>query len=85
MRLPVQKITEDFEGKLKDKIEHNIIKAKIREATASDLETLKNINGVYDYYKDNEFDYSEEVQNNILPRIKLIIRKYKIENFLEEI
>ncbi len=43
MRLPVQKITEQFEGKLKDKIEHNIIKAKIREATESDLETLKNI------------------------------------------
>jgi GNAT superfamily N-acetyltransferase len=43
MRLPVEKITEDFEAKLKDKIEHNIIKAKIREATVSDLETLKNI------------------------------------------
>ncbi len=43
MRLPVEKITEEFEGKLKDKIEHNIIKAKIREATDSDLETLKNI------------------------------------------
>ncbi len=43
MRLPVEKITKEFESKLKDKIEHNIIKAKIREATESDLETLKNI------------------------------------------
>ncbi len=43
MKLPVEKITKEFEDKLKDKIEHNIIKAKIREATESDLETLKNI------------------------------------------
>ncbi|MFX1571089.1 MAG: GNAT family N-acetyltransferase [Promethearchaeota archaeon] len=43
MRLPVERITKDFEEKLKDKIEHNIIKAKIRVATDSDLETLKNI------------------------------------------
>jgi len=43
MKLPVEKITNEFEGKLKDKIEHNIIKAKIRKATETDLETLKNI------------------------------------------
>ncbi len=43
MRLPVEKITKRFEDKLKDKIEHNIIKAKIREATKEDLESLKNI------------------------------------------
>jgi len=43
MRLPVEKITEGFENGLKDKIEHNIIKAKIREATKEDLDTLKNI------------------------------------------
>ncbi|MFX1328229.1 MAG: GNAT family N-acetyltransferase [Promethearchaeota archaeon] len=43
MRLPVEKITKQFEDKLKDKIEHNIIKAKIREATKEDLESLKNI------------------------------------------
>ncbi len=43
MRLPVEKITKEFENKLKEKIEHNIIQAKIREATIKDLDTLKNI------------------------------------------
>ncbi len=43
MKLPVEKITKDFESKLKDKIEHSIIKAKIREATKEDLDSLKNI------------------------------------------
>jgi len=43
MKLPVEKITKEFEVNLKDKIEHNIIKAKIREVTQSDLETLKYI------------------------------------------
>jgi ribosomal protein S18 acetylase RimI-like enzyme len=43
MRLPVEKITESFENKLTDKIEHNIVKAKIREATKEDLDILKNI------------------------------------------
>jgi ribosomal protein S18 acetylase RimI-like enzyme len=42
MRLPVDKITEKFEIQLKDKIEHNIVKAKIREATHEDLDSLKN-------------------------------------------
>lgn len=43
MRLSVEKITKDFEAELKDKIEHNIIKAKIREATKEDLDSLKEI------------------------------------------
>ncbi|MFX1389569.1 MAG: GNAT family N-acetyltransferase [Promethearchaeota archaeon] len=43
MRLPVEKVTKEFEEKLKEKIEHNIIKAKIREATKEDLDNLKNI------------------------------------------
>ncbi|GAG20451.1 unnamed protein product [marine sediment metagenome] len=43
MRLPVGKITKEFEVKLTDKIEHNIIQGKIREATKEDLDTLKNI------------------------------------------
>jgi ribosomal protein S18 acetylase RimI-like enzyme len=43
MKLPVEKITREFEEKLKEKIEHNIIKAKIREATREDLESLKYI------------------------------------------
>jgi ribosomal protein S18 acetylase RimI-like enzyme len=43
MKLPVEKITRLFEEKLKEKIEHNIIKAKIREATKEDLESLKYI------------------------------------------
>ncbi|MFX1417721.1 MAG: GNAT family N-acetyltransferase [Promethearchaeota archaeon] len=43
MKLPVEKITKEFEAKLKDKIEHNIIKAKIRKATHEDLDSLKYI------------------------------------------
>ncbi|MHA2007063.1 MAG: N-acetyltransferase family protein [Promethearchaeota archaeon] len=43
MRLPVEKITVDFEEDLKEKIEHNIIQAKIREATKEDLNILKEI------------------------------------------
>ena len=43
MRLPVDKITKEFEDKLKDKIEQNIIKAVIRKAKREDLDSLKNI------------------------------------------
>ena len=43
MRLPVEKITKEFEDKLTDKIEHNIIQGKIRKATKEDLNTIKNI------------------------------------------
>ena len=43
MKLPVDKITEAFENKLKDKVEHNIIKAIIRKAERGDLDSLKNI------------------------------------------
>lgn len=42
MKLPVNKITNDFEDKLEEKI-HNVVQAKIREATKSDLDTLKNL------------------------------------------
>ena len=43
MRLPVENITQKFELKLTNRIEHKIIQAKIREATKSDLEILKTI------------------------------------------
>ncbi|MFW9867883.1 MAG: GNAT family N-acetyltransferase [Candidatus Thorarchaeota archaeon] len=43
MKIPVEKITDQFEGSLKEKIEHNIVQAKIRKATKDDLDTLKNI------------------------------------------
>jgi len=43
MRLPVDIITQKFEEKLTNKIEHKIIQAKIREATKSDLEIIKTI------------------------------------------
>ncbi len=43
MKLPVEKITNEFEEKLKDKIEQNIIKAIIREAKKEDIGSLKNI------------------------------------------
>lgn len=40
MRLPVQDITKEFEEKLKEKIEHNIIHADIREAKPEDLDSI---------------------------------------------
>jgi ribosomal protein S18 acetylase RimI-like enzyme len=43
MKLPVEKITSQFEGSLKEKIEHNILQTKVRKATKDDLDTLKNI------------------------------------------
>ena len=43
MRLPINKITEEFEDSLKEKIEHKIFHANIREATEGDLTSIKNI------------------------------------------
>ncbi|MFX0179850.1 MAG: GNAT family N-acetyltransferase [Candidatus Hodarchaeota archaeon] len=43
MRLPVDKITKEFEDYLKKKIEHNIYHAEIREATEKDLQSVVNI------------------------------------------
>jgi len=43
MRLPVNKITKEFEDSLKEKIEHKIFHARIREATEGDLTSIKNI------------------------------------------
>ncbi|MHA2183352.1 MAG: GNAT family N-acetyltransferase [Promethearchaeota archaeon] len=43
MKLPVDRITEEYEQLLKDKIEHNIIQAKIRAAAKEDVDTLKQI------------------------------------------
>ncbi len=40
MRLPVEKITKEYEDKLKEKVERNILHAKIREATEADLESV---------------------------------------------
>ena len=40
MRLPVEKITQEFEDVLKDKIEHNVVHAKIREAAGDDIEKI---------------------------------------------
>jgi ribosomal protein S18 acetylase RimI-like enzyme len=41
MRLPVSKITPEYEQNLKDKVSHNILKAEIREATMVDVDSLK--------------------------------------------
>ncbi len=41
MRLPVEKISPEFEASLKKKIQENFIKAKIRVATNDDLESLR--------------------------------------------
>ncbi|MEJ2294863.1 MAG: GNAT family N-acetyltransferase [Candidatus Lokiarchaeota archaeon] len=43
MRLPVEKITPEFEAQMKQKIEHNIYQAHIREATEKDLNIVVNI------------------------------------------
>ncbi len=43
MRLPVEKITKEYEDKLKEKIEHNIIKAEIFEATKKDLKRIMDL------------------------------------------
>jgi len=43
MRLSVNKITEEFEDKLKYKINHNILHANIREANTSDLDSIKHL------------------------------------------
>jgi len=41
MKLPVAKITPEFEEVLTEKVEHNILRAKIREAKVEDLESVK--------------------------------------------
>jgi ribosomal protein S18 acetylase RimI-like enzyme len=43
MRLPIDKITKDFERALKEKIEHKIFHASIREATKNDLTSIQEI------------------------------------------
>lgn len=40
MRLPVDKITPDLVTNMKEKVERNILKAKIREAIKADLESV---------------------------------------------
>ena len=40
MRLPIEKITAKFEEDIKVKVERNILKARIREATENDLESV---------------------------------------------
>lgn len=43
MRLPINKITKEYENTLKDKIEHKILHASIREASEKDLTSVQNI------------------------------------------
>jgi ribosomal protein S18 acetylase RimI-like enzyme len=45
MVLPVDKITQEFEDSLTEKIEHNIVHAEIREATNQDIEKIFKIYG----------------------------------------
>jgi len=40
MKLPVAKITPEFEEMLTEKVEHNILRAKIREAKVEDLNSV---------------------------------------------
>jgi ribosomal protein S18 acetylase RimI-like enzyme len=40
LKLPVEKITEEFETQITKKVEKNILKAKIRDATKDDLESV---------------------------------------------
>ncbi|TFG28366.1 MAG: GNAT family N-acetyltransferase [Promethearchaeota archaeon] len=43
MRLPVNKITKDFEDMLKQKIESSVVQAKIRVATREDLSSVMDL------------------------------------------
>jgi len=43
MRLSVEKITENFENSLKEKIEKNFLRSSIRKATEKDLHALKDL------------------------------------------
>jgi ribosomal protein S18 acetylase RimI-like enzyme len=43
MRLPIEKITPEFEKKIKESVDRNILHAKIRKANLEDLESVKNI------------------------------------------
>lgn len=43
MKLPVERITDEFEKEIKQKVEKNFLNAKIREAKQEDLETVMNI------------------------------------------
>ena len=43
MRLPVGKITETFEKRLRDKVAHNVLGAEIREATKEDIDNILNV------------------------------------------
>ena len=43
MRLPVEKITDEFENSLKETIEKKIIHANIREGTKEDLESVMDV------------------------------------------
>jgi ribosomal protein S18 acetylase RimI-like enzyme len=40
MKLPVERITPEFEKRITEKIERNILRAKIREAKSEDLESI---------------------------------------------
>lgn len=40
MKLPLEKITREFEAELGEKVENNILHAKIREASKTDLESI---------------------------------------------
>jgi ribosomal protein S18 acetylase RimI-like enzyme len=43
MKLPVEKITPEFEAEISQKVEKNILKAKIREASEKDLQDVANL------------------------------------------
>ena len=40
MKLPLTKITPEFESKIIERVEHNFLKAKMREASKEDLESV---------------------------------------------
>ena len=43
MRLPVEKITPEFEEQIRKRVEKNILRAKIREAKKEDLESVSHV------------------------------------------
>ncbi len=78
MKLPIVKITHDYESKLKEKLEKNIVRANIREAKNEDLAKIMYIhNRSFMTSGENFMPITLEALQDIfnLPDIKIFIAK----------
>jgi len=83
MRLNVKNITSEFERSLKDKIEHNILQADVREATKEDIESLIYLHDLA--WHSTPMPYHPMQKDSILnilndPNITILIAKVKGED-----